>query len=122
MNILILDDLQTRHTIAEKILGKDHTLFHAFDVYDAMDILEQCQQRIGLCLLNQSPDPEIDLIEYIGCHMQKDKYPAIAYVHSHNDNQSKDMVDDLRAMNIYAKHRPFSSKMISSVLQECTVQ
>ena len=134
MNILIVDDLQTRHNIVEELLGKKHTIFHAFDVFDAIEVIERCQQRIAICLLSYSmnsfstsEDGEqiektgIDLIEYIDCHIPKDKYPAIAYVHSHDD-RSKDMVASLIELDIFAQHRPFSSLMIKAILREFETQ
>lgn len=134
MNILIVDDLQTRHNIVEEILGKTHTLFHAFSVFDAIDILESCQQRMALCLMSfgtqtfsTSEEGEevektgIDLIEYMSCHFKEDKFPAIVYVHSH-DERSKEMVEDLKEMGVFAQHRPFSSVMIKALLREFQTQ
>ena len=134
MNILIVDDLQTRHNIVEKILGNKHTIFHAFSVFDAIDVIEQCQQRIALFLLDfdlntfstdedgkQVEKTGIDLIEYIDCHIPKDKYPAIAYCHSHDD-RSSEMVADLKELGVFAQHRPFSSHMIEALLKECQPQ
>jgi PleD family two-component response regulator len=130
MNILIVDDLQTRHDIVEEILGKTHTIFHAFSVFDAIDIMEQSSNRIGLCLMSfdtqtfstseegdQVEKTGIDLIEYIDCHFDESKYPAIAYVHSH-DERAKEMVEDLKELGVFAQHRPFSSLMIKAILRE----
>ena len=134
MNILIVDDLQTRHNIVEEILGKAHTIFHAFNVFDAIDVLEACQQRMALCLLSfdlktfstsedgdQVEKTGIDLIEYIDCHFDESKYPAIAYVHSH-DERAKEMVEDLKELGVFAQHRPFSSLMIKAILREFETQ
>ena len=134
MNILILDDIQARHNVVESLLGEKHTILHAFDVFDAIEILEGNQNRIGLCLLgfrlnsfvenNNGIEVEqtaCDLIEYIDAHIPKDKHPCLAIVHSHEANADQ-MIDGLRGLDIHTRHRPFSGKMIERLQNELVVQ
>jgi len=52
MLILFLDDQEIRHEGAEKHFAKEHTLLHAFDMYEAVDVIKSCKQRIGLAMLD----------------------------------------------------------------------
>lgn len=136
MIILITDDLDVRHNIVEEVLGKaGHTILHAFDYYECLEILSSYQKTIGLLMLDhdlncystsdkdgkQIEKTGKDIVRFIGSNLPRAKYPTLAIVHSLSP-EAKYMVEDLQRLDIYTQHRPFSEKMVLALMKELIEQ
>lgn len=133
MIIIFLDDQDIRHTLAEKYLSADHTILHAWNYDEMINILNSCQKRIGLIMFDRSLGDFIeedgnqvertghDVIHYMRDNIISEKYPAMAIVHSY-DPQAKEMSEDLNKMGINARQIPFSGEMLKVLVNELKPQ
>lgn len=135
MILLFLDDLAVRHDTVEELMSKaGHIVLHAFNPYEAMDLLSTYPKQICILMLDHDLQYYIqsengkkiektghEVITYMAEHLPKDKYPPIAIAHTHNAN-GKFMVEDLQKLGVYAQHRPFCREMIIALCREFELQ
>ena len=102
---LYLDDNQARHDCAEDAFANSgHTLLHAFNKEDVLQIVLGCQEKIGLAMF----DHDLDNGEPTGSDIasawlndfEADKYPARVIVHSNNYEGSQNIVSKFKSVNI----------------------
>lgn len=130
MNILILDDDDTRHALLERALAKEHVLFHAFNANEAIELLTKAKFtkiKFGLALLDHDLqdfyiDEDRTKRERHGVYFilkmmelfEENDLPAQFVIHSHNHTRAKEMAMTLANTAIVATI-PFSDIMIQEV-------
>jgi len=135
MLIFFLDDQDERHALVEQVLSKnEHRVLHAFDILEGIEIINKCQERIGLAML----DHDLGCVDYYGDGktpitgemfvnsmikgVSKDKWPAQVIIHSYNDAGSRVMRSILEKNDIFAVHWPFSKDMVENVKRQIREQ
>jgi CheY-like chemotaxis protein len=118
MIILIVDDMQERHDSAEKHLSPAHTLLHAYDASEAMEVIQGCQDKIGLALL----DHDLGLGGMTGSglatqwlQLDDAKFPARVIVISQNPDGALNIVSKFESANIHARHRPYDGRLMQDL-------
>jgi hypothetical protein len=108
MYILMLDDQQVRHDVVERHFAREHIVLHAFNFDDAVEILNSCQHRIGLAMLDhdlqdfKEQDGRIVerhgayFVDYMLNFIPEDKWPVQYVLHSYNYNGATNMHIALR--------------------------
>lgn len=142
MLILFLDDQDIRHEVVEKYLSKSHTVLHAFNADEAIQIIQSSQHRIGLALLDHDlmdfVDDKGNKVEYnypdraekhgmyflqkLFENVDENKLPAEFIIHSYNPNGCESMYKYLIANNQTASILKFSGEMITNLLNRITPQ
>jgi CheY-like chemotaxis protein len=113
--ILIVDDEQVRHDIAESIFTKEgHTLLHAFNYEEGKQILETSTQPIGLLLLDHDlgmGKTGSDLAGFILNELDLSRFPAQAVCHSWSSEGAKNCAAKMRTAQIPTRIWPFDADM-----------
>jgi hypothetical protein len=136
MNVLILDDQDIRHELAEKILTPAGVkLFHAFDCVEGFEIIGSHPAPFALALLNHDLMDIVEeedgrkteyygayFVDYTIANIPRDKWFARAIVHSYNATGGKYMVEALKKNGIPAYIDNFSGDMLKRVVRELSVQ
>lgn len=129
MIILIVDDEDYRHDSAEKHLTKDHVLLHAFNVNEAIDVINGCQQRIGLALLDHDLQDFTTGSELNGSslatlwlNLEENKHPARVIAISNNFQGASNITSKFNSAGIHAVHRPYDLMLMRTLAQELQVQ
>lgn len=112
MFILFLDDNQVRHDSAEKAFtNSGHTLLHAFTQEDVLQILNSCQERIGLAMLDydldQGEPTGSEIASQVLNTIAEEKWPARVIVHSNNPDGALNIISKFRNADVFAEYRPF---------------
>jgi CheY-like chemotaxis protein len=130
MLILFLDDQTERHELAEKYLSKaNHKTLHAFSAIEGLELIRNCQTRIGLALLDHDlfdiiEEPENIKLDRNGvwflaqmfANIQEDKWPTQYHIHSYNPDGVKNMLADLRNKDQVCSADPFSGDMLTRLI------
>lgn len=129
MIILILDDQDIRHDTVERYLSKEHTVLHAFNALEALEIIKSYNGRIGLAMLDHDLQ---DIVTEDGRKYERhgvyflaemfkeipeDKWPARFILHSHNNVGVKNMLDDLTRMGQIVSVLNFSSDNVKYIAE-----
>jgi hypothetical protein len=136
MHILFLDDQVIRHELAEKYLSSaGHTVLHAFNVEEGIDIVSNFVNPIGLALLDHDLNDireEGDgrkteyhgayFVDYIIANVPEAKRFHRAIVHSYNPYGAKYMTDKLNTNGIHTKMDNFSGDMLKRVVMELSIE
>lgn len=108
MYILLLDDDQMRHEIVERHFSKEHRVLHTFNCDEAIDVLNSCQHRIGLALLDHDLQDFVYedhraferhglyFVDKMLATVPEDKWPAQFVCHSGNPVGAQNMAVTLR--------------------------
>lgn len=121
MIILFIDDQDYRHEIAEKNLGKDHTILHAFSCQEAFDIAKSCQNVIGLMMFDHDMGESMtgsDLASQMIETLPKEKYPARVIAHTNNVNGGLNIVSKWQSMDVEAEYRCWNLYLTKNLNQE----
>ena len=134
MIILFIDDQEERHELAERYLAKHHTLLHAFNYDDSVEILStNTPNNIGLVMFDRDLGDFVEadgkqvertghtIIRYMRDNIPQEKWPPTAIVHSYN-NQAQYMAEDLRAMGIITRQIQFSGDLLKQLVLELAMQ
>ena len=112
MFILFLDDNEDRHNSAEKgFTNSGHTLLHAYNKEDVLEIVKGCQEKIGLAMF----DHDLDNGEPTGSDIaslwlndfESTKYPARVIVHSNNYEGAKTIISKFKSADVCAQYKPY---------------
>lgn len=142
MIILIVDDEQYRHDSAEKHLTKDHVLLHAYNVTEALQVIQGCQARIGLALLDhdlqdfgkEETSPAGIILPDVGKErtgstlasawlgMDENKHPARVIAISNNFNGAHNITSKFNSAGVHAAHRPFDLTLMRDLAEELREQ
>ncbi len=129
MIILLVDDEQYRHDSAEKHLTKEHVLLHAYNVKEALDIIQSCSEKIGLALLDHDLQDFHEGEESTGStlankwlYLDEDKYPARVIAISNNFNGAHNITSKFNSADIHAVHRPFDLTLMRDLAEELREQ
>ena len=136
MIILMLDDdADIRHTAVEKYLSKEHIVLHAFNCQEGLDLILQCQGKIGLALLDH--DMADFLIEEDGMKIERhgayflhrmlneipeEKWPAQFLCHSGNPVGVDNMLSILRNRDQVVDAIRFSGEMLRNLAERIRPQ
>lgn len=111
MIILIVDDEQVRHDIAEDVFtAAGHTVLHAFNAEEGKEILQAGTQRIGLLMLDHDMGfggSGSDLAGFILNELNPEKFPAQAVSHSWSHHGAANIASKLRTAGIHTSEWPF---------------
>jgi CheY-like chemotaxis protein len=120
MLILIVDDEQVRHDMAEQMLTKaGHTVLHAFSCEEGKEILQAGNQRIGLLLLDHDMGmggSGSDLAGFILNELDPERFPAQAVSHSWNSDGAANIAVKLRTAGIPTRIWSFASDMLQFMI------
>lgn len=129
MIILIVDDSDYRHESAEKHLSNGHTLLHAYTVLEALEIIQGCQAKIGLALLDHDLQDYVKGVEQTGSTLaslwlglEEKKYPARVIVISSNHEGAKNIVSKFDAMGVNTQYRPYDGTLMKVLAEELKPQ
>lgn len=127
MIILFIDDAEDRHSIIESMLGKEHTILHAYNYEEAILAFESSQHTIGLAMfdhdLGDFREENGEVVEYNGAKvagyvlsfLDEKKFPARAIAHSTNYSGAANIASKLRSAGIHTDILTFSSEMVKSL-------
>lgn len=128
MIILFLDDQDIRHETAEKLLSKEHTVLHAFNADEAIEIISTYKDRVGLAMLDHDLNDKVEeadgykyerhgvyFIAKMFAEVPEDKWPAQFVVHSHNPEGVRNMISDLRRRDQTCSAATFSGDMVRNL-------
>lgn len=143
MIILIVDDQQIRHDYVENILGKSHTVLHAFGFDDAIEAFKGCQEKIDLLLLDHDIYDFVDergnkvvidkmittlagtrertgktVLEYVVNNLPEKKWPTRIIIHSHNVYGGENIASVCKERGIPSENRRFHIEMIKALHNE----
>ncbi len=134
MIIFFLDDNIERHDYAEKVLGRQHLLIHAYSYDDAIEYLKLNNQTIGLMMLDhdlgdlrEEDGHKIDyngskFVDYLLLNIDKSNYPTRAIIHSSNYSGAENMKSKLHSAGIWTEVCSYSSSLIDRLATSLTVQ
>lgn len=129
MIILIVDDEEYRHESAEKHLTKDHVLLHAYNVNEAIDVINGCQQKIGLALLDHdlqdfSTGAELNgsSLATLWLNLEEGKHPARVIAISNNFQGAHNITSKFNSADIHAAHRPYGLTLMRDLAAELREQ
>jgi CheY-like chemotaxis protein len=128
--ILFLDDEQIRHDLADKYLGKEHTILHAYTAPQALDMINASAQKIDLGMLDhdlhhfveddghKSERHGVWFVSNLLHDVHPDKWFARVIIHSYNADGARYMREALRKAGIQADYIPFSGSMLRQIAEE----
>lgn len=128
MIILFIDDETSRHTVVESVLGKEHTILHAYNYDEAISTFLSCKETIGLAMfdhdLGEFREEDGEIVEYNGSklasyilnEMDEKLFPARAIAHSLNWHGAVNIASKLKSAGIHADVFPYSETMINELL------
>jgi hypothetical protein len=122
--ILLVDDEQVRHDSAEKHLSSPaHVLLHTFDVAEAMEIINGCQDKIGLALLDHDlGQGYIDGSWLAGKWLElvDEKLPARVIVISQNEPGALNIVSKFESadLGIWVRHQPYHATLMQEIADQ----
>ena len=129
MIILFIDDEEYRHELATNYLSLAHTLLHAYNYDEAMDIFKN-RTDIDLAMFDH------DLGDYVqGNYGMDDRngsilagqllntldethYPKRVIVHSFNPEGAKNIVSKFKSANIPVERMEFSGDLFRSLVDQ----
>lgn len=111
MNVLVVDDEDSRHECFEKHLtAAGHCVLHAFNHDEAMEVITSCVEPIGLLCIDHDMGKESKngsaLATEILC-LPKDKHPAMVVVHSLNHSGALNIISKFQSAGIHTQYMPF---------------
>lgn len=124
MIILFIDDEVPRHELVETVLGKEHTILHAYGYDEAIATFLSCKETIGLAMfdhdLGDFRDEDGKIVEYNGSklasyilnELDSKLFPARAIVHSLNYQGAANIASKLQSAGIYTEVSAFSEELI----------
>lgn len=136
MYILFLDDQDVRHDLAEKLLSAaGHTVLHAFRCDEAINIIANFVQPIGIAFLDHDLMDIVEeedgrkteyhgayFVDYVVKNIPQDKWFHRAIVHSYNATGAKYMRDTLTKNGIHCVMDNFSGDMLKRVIMELSIE
>src|SRR5271169_538039 len=126
MIILLLDDdADIRHTAVERHLSKEHTVLHAFNAEEALQLLMTYQGKIGLAMLDhdlgdfvveddgrRTERHGVYFLQRMFNDVPEEKWPAQFVLHSGNVVGVENMRTDLRNRDQIVNVMRFSGAML----------
>jgi response regulator of citrate/malate metabolism len=127
MFILIVDDEQVRHNIAENYLSDipGCSLLHAFTYEEGKELLEMATRPIALLLLDHdlgSGKNGSDLAGFILNELDIAKFPAQAVSHSWSAPGAANVTSKLRTAGIPTRVWPFDAELCKFMVEQLQPQ
>jgi CheY-like chemotaxis protein len=136
MIVLFMDDQQVRHDLVEKLFSASkHIVLHAFNAIEALEIIKNSPNRVGLALLDHDLMQIVEeedgrkwemhgvwFVSQMLANIEADKMPVSFIIHSYNAAGAKYMYDDLVKNGHIASMVPFSGDMLKELIAKITVQ
>jgi DNA-binding response OmpR family regulator len=125
MNCIVVDDEGCRHDLFEKYLTQaGHTVLHAFDAKEGLEIIQSCPETIALLLLDHDMPPG-NTGSWLATEilsLSKEKYPAMMFTQSINPDGAANIMAKFRSAGVYVEHRPFSEEMVKKLVRDLETQ
>lgn len=134
MFILFMDDQDVRHASVERQFSKEHTVLHAFNADEAIEIILSCKSTIGLAMLDHdmADFAEVDgrkfekhgvyFLDRLFSEAPKEKWPAQFIIHSRNNVGSENMRVALTMMAQIASIIPFTVENLALIAERIKAQ
>lgn len=134
MLILFMDDQDVRHHSVERCFSKEHTVLHAFNADEAIEIILSCKTTIGLAMLDHdmADFAEVDgrkfekhgvyFLSRLFTDVPKEKWPAQFIVHSRNNVGNQNMLTDLTRMEQVVSVIPFTVENLTLIAERIKAQ
>jgi hypothetical protein len=126
MNILIVDDDQTRHDMAEDLFtAAGHVVLHAFSCDEGKEILQAGTVRIGLLMLDHDLGVDgsgEDVAKFIVNELDPSYYPAQAVSHSWGGKGAAIIRSWLTAAKIPTQEWPFDRDLVKYMIKKLVPQ
>lgn len=111
MNILVVDDEESRHECFEKHLTQaGHCVLHAYDAAEAMEVISSCVEPIGLLCIDHDMGKESKNGSALATdilYLPKVKHPAMVVVHSLNHDGALNIISKFQGCGIHTQYMPF---------------
>lgn len=129
MHILFIDDEDVRHDLAEQILTPHHTIYHAHNYDETIEILNSYQtgfdlvmhdHDLGDFITNEYGQKEertgSTIARWIMNNLEENKLPIRAIVHSLNGEGAKNIISIYNSMKIPIQYITFSEELLKSLI------
>lgn len=110
MYLLFIDDNQDRHDLIERFLGKNHTIFHAFDAEEAFQIAQTYSYPLVMFFDHDMPGKNgSELASRMIDQLPEEKLPVKVIVHSNNFSGAENIAAKFRSAGVNVKKIMFSA-------------